>query len=512
MEKESVKETLLEIENIRKEFVGVLALDDVSLSIRKGEVHVIVGENGAGKSTLCKIICGLYPKNSGNLCFEGIDYNPRNVRDAQHTGINMIHQELNLLKHRTVAQNIYVGVEPISNKLLKTINVKKMNSDCKALLTSLGIDYIEPTMLIKNLSIAQQQMVEVAKALSHKSKLLIMDEPTSSLTEREVENLFRLTRKLRDDGVSVVYISHRMNELMEIGDRVTIMRDGKYIGTYNIGEITMDEIIMLMVGRKITKLYNRSFNEPGEEALSVRNLTGLRFRNVNLNVRRGEIVGIGGLIGAGRTELMLSIFGYDAIESGEIYLFGKKVSTKGWNPNKAIAGSMALLPEDRKGLGLILSMPIKANVVQSSLKNMFKSGIIRKKEENEAAEKYVKKLRIVTPSIDQLVENLSGGNQQKVVLAKWLCTNCDLLIFDEPTRGIDVGAKAEIYELMNELAENNCAIIMISSEINEILNLSDRIYVMKDGEIKGEIDHKKDVITQEAVLSLAMTGKAAVNE
>lgn len=480
-------------------------MDDVSFQIGHGEVHIIIGENGAGKSTLCKIIMGIYSPTAGTMKFEGKDYAPKTVNDAQDIGINMIHQELNLLQNRTVAQNIYLGREPLTR--FKTIDVKKMNRDCKELLQRLELTGIEPETLVNTLSIAQQQMVEVAKALSRNSKLLIMDEPTSSLTDQEIRVLFQLTRKLVSEGVSVVYISHRMPELKEIGDVVTVMRDGGYVGTYNIKEMEIDELIRLMVGRQITDMYHRNFNEPGEELLRTEKLTGLRFRNIDLQARRGEIVGIAGLVGAGRTELMLSLFGYDSIESGTLYLQGKEVPRKGWNPRKAIAGSVALLPEDRKDLGLILGMPISVNIIQSSFKKYFKHGILNKAVEYEQAEKFVKRLRIVTPSVHQLAGNLSGGNQQKVVLGKWLCTDSDIIIFDEPTRGIDVGAKAEIYSLMDELAGAGKCIIMISSELTEIVELSDRIYVMKDGEIAGELRRGQDEISQEIVMNLGIKGK-----
>lgn len=500
-----MSEPLLEVHNITKRFVGVLALDNVSFNIGRGEVHIVIGENGAGKSTLCKIIMGIYSRTSGTMKFDGQDYDPKSVNDAQDIGINMIHQELNLLQNRTVAQNIYLGREPLTK--FNTIDVKKMNRDCEELLNRLELEGIRPETHVNTLSIAQQQMVEVAKALSRNSKLLIMDEPTSSLTEREIQVLFKLTRKLVSEGVSVVYISHRMPELKEIGDVVTVMRDGGYVGTYNIREMELDELIRLMVGRQITDMYHRNFNEPGEEILRLVNFSGLRFRNVNFEAHRGEIVGLAGLVGAGRTELMHSLFGYEPIEGGEMYLHGKAVECKGWNPQKAIQHSAALLPEDRKDLGLILGMPISVNIIQSSFKKFFKGGILNKKIEYEQAEKYVKKLRVATPSIHQLVGNLSGGNQQKVVLGKWLCTDSDIIIFDEPTRGIDIGAKSEIYALMDELAGAGKCIIMISSELAEIVNLSDRVYVMKDGEIVGELKRGQDEITQEIVMNLGIKGK-----
>ena len=497
-------DVLLEIKNVRKEFPGVIAVNDVSFNIKKGEVHIVIGENGAGKSTLVKMVAGIYSIDGGELILDGEAYSPQNVLDAQKMGINMIHQELNMMLNRTVAQNVFVGREPV--KLGKIVDTGKMNQDCEALFKSLGID-IPPTILVKNLSIAQQQMVEVAKALSTKNRLLIMDEPTSSLTFKEIKELFRITRKLKSEGVSIVYISHRMQELFEIGDRVTVMRDGCYVGTNDVGRIQMNEIISMMVGRKIENVYNRKYNKPGKEVLQTENLTGLRFRDVSINVREGEIVGFSGLVGAGRTELAKAIFGYDSILSGKILIDGHTVKTKHHTPAKAVSYKMALLPEDRKTEGLLLSMSIKENIILSSLKHIFKRGIIKNAVIKEVAEKSVKDIRIMTTSINKKVYNLSGGNQQKVVLAKWLVTKSKLFIFDEPTRGIDIGAKSEIYGIMSDLAKEGAAVIMISSDMPELLGITDRIYVMKDGEITGEVSRDETGFTQENILSYAIEGR-----
>ncbi len=497
--------TLLEIHGLRKQFPGVLAVDDVSFSIKNGETHLVIGENGAGKSTLVKIIAGLYPADGGEMVLDGEHYAPRNVHEAQAKGVNIIHQELNLMSNRTVAQNIYIGKEPMKNKLLGVVDVEKMNRDCKALLDDLGID-ISPNCLVKDLSIAQQQMVEVAKALSTNSKLIIMDEPTSSLTEQEILNLFRITRNLRNSGVSVVYISHRMKELWEIGERVTVMRDGKYIGTYNINEIRMDELIPLMVGRKIENIYARRWNEPGDELLRTEKLSGLRFRDVDIHVRRGEVVGLAGLVGAGRTELAKAMFGYDRIESGELFIHGKKVDTKALAPVRAINMGVAFLPEDRKEEGLFVRAPIFENVTSASMKKLFGGGLISTGREVSAADRFVKQLRIATPSSKKRVGELSGGNQQKVVIAKWLCTEADIYLLDEPTRGVDIGAKAEIYELIDELVTQGAGVLMISSELQELVGIADRVYVLRDGEVIGELNRKTDAFDQETMIGMAIGG------
>ena len=479
-------------------------MNDVSFDIRKGEVHIVIGENGAGKSTLVKMVSGIYPIDGGEMYLEGERYAPENVVDAQAHGINMIHQELNMMVNRTVAQNVFIGREPKKGIL---VDEHKMNADCKALLDSIEID-IAPTAMVRDLSIAQQQMVEVAKALSTNNKLLIMDEPTSSLTQKEIDELFRITRKLRSEGVAIVYISHRMQELLEIGDRVTVMRDGCYVGTRNVKDITMDDLIPMMVGRKIENVYNREYNEPGEEALRTENLEGYRFRHVNINVRKGEIVGFAGLVGAGRTELVKALFGYDPILSGKVYLNGKEMEDKGHCPAKAVKDGVALLPEDRKSEGLLVDMSIKENIALANLRNMFKSGVVKTKNVNELADASVKELHVMTTSIEKKVYNLSGGNQQKVVIAKWLTTKSGLIIFDEPTRGIDVGAKSEIYSIMNNLAKEGNAIVMISSDLPELLGVADRVYVMKDGEITGEVPHTDaEHFNQEHILSLALEGR-----
>jgi ABC-type sugar transport system ATPase subunit len=493
---------ILEMKNITKKFPGTLALDNVNFSTNKGEVHVLMGENGAGKSTLVKILSGVYTADSGEILIDGEKVEIRNVQDSQRLGIGIIHQELNLLPNKTIYQNIFLGREPYKNKALGILDEKFMVRESRKVLENLGID-LDPKTLVVKLSIAQKQMVEVAKALQMKTRILIMDEPTSSLTRKEIDSLLKIVRKLRDEGVSIIYISHRLEEIFEIGDRITVLKDGRFVMTSGLAGLGMDTIITAMVGRKITDLYGRTaddIREGGEEVLRTVNLTGARFRNCSITMRRGEIVSLAGLIGAGRTELAKAIFGYDRVDSGEIYFFNRKVDRN--SPQKSIVMKVGFLPEDRKEEGLILTMPIKANVVQASLKKLFRRGIIKKKVEEKISLRYTKDLRLSTEDMNREVLTLSGGNQQKVVVAKWLCTQCDIFIFDEPTRGIDVGSKADIYEIMNNLAKNGAAVLIISSDQSEIVGISDRTYVMKDGEITGEL--KRPEITSEKILSLAI--------
>ncbi|MFV0363327.1 MAG: sugar ABC transporter ATP-binding protein [Suipraeoptans sp.] len=498
------KETMLKIKSLRKEYPGVVAVNDVSFDIKKGEVHIVIGENGAGKSTLVKMMAGLEAIDGGTLELEGKPYKPTNVLEAQASGVNIIHQELSMMENRTVAQNVFIGREPKKGFL---VNNNEMNRKCKALMDSLEID-IDPSTKVQDLSIAQQQMVEVAKALSFdNSKILIMDEPTSSLTTKEIENLFRITRKLKSEGVSIIYISHRMQELMEIGDRVTVMRDGSYVGTRNICDIDMQELIMMMVGRKIENAYPRTYNEPGKEVLKTENLTGLRFRNINIEIKAGEIIGVAGLVGAGRTELAKAIFGYDPIDSGKVIFNGEQINNRGYSTSKSVDANMALLPEDRKKEGLFLDMSIADNISQAVAKKVFKNGLVKKSVENEMSNKYIKELAIATTSGEKFVKELSGGNQQKVVLGKWLATESNFLVFDEPTRGIDVGAKYEIYSIMNKLAKDGAAIMMISSDLPELLGVSDRVYIMRDGEVAGEVNKDEGIFTQEGILDIALHGK-----
>ena len=491
-------DAVLELKDISKSFPGVQALDGVNLTVRKGEVHVLIGENGAGKSTLMKIISGVYPNEKGDIYFEGNPVNIRSIQEAQEMGISIIHQELNLLPYRTVAQNIFLGKEPVKNKIFNAIDEKQMNRRSKEILESLGIE-LNPETMVVNLGIAQQQMLEVAKALVFKSKVLIMDEPTATLTKREIDKLFEIIMDLRKDGVAIIYISHRLEELKQIADRISVMRDGKMIGTYKQEELSIDEMIRLMVGREIHNQYKRDYNEPGEVILKTDNISSYRFSNISFYVRRGEIVGLSGLVGAGRTEVCKAIFGYDPLEGGSVSINGK--TYKKLSPKIAKYAGVGLIPEDRKEEGLILNSSIMNNIVQASLKKLF-GWFIKKTIERKTAERYRDELRIATPGVDKLVANLSGGNQQKVVLAKWLCTEGEIFIFDEPTRGIDVGAKAEIYEILNELARCGKAILMVSSDMPEILGLCDRIYTLKDGRITAELSRQE--ATQEKMLSYSI--------
>lgn len=501
------EQVLLQATGITKYFPGTVALDAVDLTVRTGEVHVLLGENGAGKSTLVKIIAGIYTRDAGEISLNGQPVNFRRVRDAQAAGISMIHQELNLLPERTIAQNIFIGKEPRQKGGLGFIDERMMRDESRRLMHSLGLN-LDPDMPVKKLSIAQQQMVEVVKALSNQIKLIIMDEPTSSLTKTEIDMLFGIIDRLKREHVSIIYISHRMDEIARIGDRVTIMRDGKYVDNIPVAGMDIRDVVAKMVGRKIENLYQRTYQNPGAEVLRTESLSGLRFRNVSIALREREIVSLAGLIGAGRTEIAKSIFGYDPIESGRLYLFGQQVRRT--TPMASVRKGVAFLPENRKEEGLFLKMSIKNNMIAASMHKYFGAGIIRDKKERLNAERFRKELRIASPGIEKLVGELSGGNQQKVVIAKWLAPDCRIYIFDEPTRGIDVGAKAEIYQLLDRLAAEGAAILMISSEMNEVIGLSDRVYVIREGEVAAEFPHQD--LTQEMIIANAISAGAAANE
>ena len=491
---------VLQLEGISKQFPGVKALDDVSFALRRGEVHMLVGENGAGKSTLIKILAGAHRHDTGRIVINGQPAEIQNPAQALALGVSVIYQEFNLVPFLSVAQNIFLGREPRHGKIPGLIDHARMNAESQALLDSLGVD-IDPRSTVHYLGVAQQQMVEVAKALSVKARIVVMDEPTSALTTREIEQLFAAIRRLTSRGVSVIYISHRLEEVFQIGDRVTVLRDGKWITTLTIRDATMEGIIQAMVGRTIDRMFPRDFlAEKGEVALAARNVhrEGV-LHDINLTVRRGEIVGLAGLVGAGRTELARVIFGADPHDTGEVTIFGRSVRG---SPAGCVAIGVGFLPEDRKREGLALILPLRENVVMASLRRLFPSGILRRAKEREVVTDFVRSLDIATPSINRMTKFLSGGTQQKVVLAKWLCTQSRFLIFDEPTRGIDVGAKAEIHHLMNELVKQGAAILMISSDLPEVLNMSDRIYVMHKGRIAKEFSREE--ATQEAILRHAM--------
>jgi ribose transport system ATP-binding protein len=490
---------LLSAKDISKNFGPTHALKNVDIEVEAGKVVVLLGENGAGKSTLVKIISGVYQRDSGDILVNGKAVNFRGVRDAQRMGISIIHQELNLLPDRTIAQNIFVGREPKIGGVL--VDYKKMVKDSRALLKKLGLN-LNPNMLVKKLSIAQQQMIEVTKALSFNLKLLIMDEPTSSLTSQEIDKLFDIIRILKGNNIGIIYISHRMNEIRVVGDQIMIMRDGERIDMMDAKTADINDVVVKMVGRKVEMLYHRNYNLPGEKILETKKLSGLRFRDLNINIRAGEIVSLAGLVGAGRTEIAKAIFGYDPITGGSFSINGKEV--KNPNPEKCVRLGMAFVPEDRKNEGLVLPMSIKQNIVASSLNKLFASYFVNPKVEKSKAEDLRVLLRIACASVDHSVNELSGGNQQKVVVAKWLLTDAKVFIFDEPTRGIDVGAKAEIYQLLDRLAGQGIAILMISSEMNEVVNLSDRVYVMCEGDMVREFIG--DQIDQKEIIACTIGG------
>jgi ribose transport system ATP-binding protein len=492
--------TLLKMEGISKSFPGVKALSDVQLELRSGEVHALVGENGAGKSTLMKVLTGIYQRDSGKIMLEGNEVDVPNTKAAQELGIGIVHQELNLASDLTVAQNIFIGREPRKGFKL-WLDEKKLNQDAQDLIKRLNLK-LNPKDYVGDLTVAKQQMVEIAKALSFDSKILIMDEPTAALTGSEIDALFEIIDQLRQSGVGIVYISHRMDELKRITDRMTIMRDGSYIGTVNTKEATIDEIISMMVGRKITVGTTPEIKtQKNETVLEVRGLNrGSILKDINFNLKKGEILGFSGLMGAGRTEVARAIFGADPIDSGEIYIKGKQIQIK--NPHEAVQNGIGYLSEDRKQFGVMVDLDVKSNIAISSL-NRFSQflGWANAQQISNNAEEMIDKLKIKTPSSDQQVKLLSGGNQQKVVIAKWLTRDCDILIFDEPTRGIDVGAKGEIYKLLNDLAAQGKSIIMISSELPEILRMSHRIITMCEGRITGELVNEN--VTQEMIMSYA---------
>lgn len=494
----------LRLVGISKSFPGVRALNNVHLEVRKGEVHGLVGENGAGKSTLMKILSGAYAKDEGEIFWQGEKVDIRKPKDSEELGIAIIYQEFNLVPQLSISENIWLGREHLKNNTLMLMDWKKTHQKTRDLLGELNLE-IDPTRPVFGLGVATQQMIEIAKALSLNAKLIIMDEPTSALSSTEIEQLFTVIQKLKNKGVSIIFISHHLDEVFEICDRGTVLRDGNYIATIDPRQTTKDQLIQLMVGRTLDQQYPKIFAERGEEALRVENLSSKEgLRDINFSAYTGEILGIAGLVGAGRTELVRAIFGADPIESGVITIFGKV--TKVDSPQTAIRAGMGLLPEDRKYEGLVLKLSVKQNISMASLDNIEKHGLLQLKVEKMRAMDFINKLRIATPSIEQLVQYLSGGNQQKVVLAKWLASQSRLLIFDEPTRGIDVGAKVEVYNLMNNLVENGVAVIMVSSEMPELLGMSDRILVIHQGTVAGIFNRAE--ATQEKILSAAMGVKS----
>ena len=499
---------VLEAKGIMKTFPGVKALQDVDFALEPQEIHALMGENGAGKSTLVKVLTGVYQADGGTITIgDKVLQRIETTKQAFDLGISVIHQELNLLPHLDVATNIYIGRLP--KTALGLVDWKKVHADADEVLRQVAADF-DSHDIVRDLSVSQQQLVEIAKSVSRNSKILFFDEPTTSLTPAEVQNLFRIMRNLKEQGITMVYISHKLDEIEEIADRITVMRDGRKVMTKNMKDVSMDEIISAMVGGMITNRYPKNYVEIGGPIFEVKDLNrkGV-LHDINFTLRSGEILGITGLMGAGRTELARAIFGADPIDSGEIFVEGKKVKIR--NVSDAINAGIGLLTEDRKTQGLLLNLSVNDNTAIAALnskkasKKLTVRGMLHKKKIRENTELYCKKLQVKTPSIQQKVVNLSGGNQQKVIIGKWLSTDSKILIFDEPTRGIDVGTKAEIYKIMEELAASGVGIIMISTELPETLGISDRVLVMRKGRIVAELDPKK-TSEEEIVSYSAMEG------
>lgn len=491
---------LLEMDDITVEFPGVLALDKVHFDARRGEVHVLLGENGAGKSTIMKVLAGVNTQYQGRIVFKGEEIVARSIEEQRQRGVSIIFQEMNLLKNLTVAENIFLGRQPTNS--IGQVDWKRMNQDAHALLDSIN-STISEKAVVSSLSVGQMQMVEIAKALSFESDIIIMDEPTSALTEKEVDSLFAVIRDLKAKGLAIVYISHRLEEILEIGDRLTILRDGKYVDTVNVADITMDEMVTMMVGREMEDYYPKVSVVPGKEILRVEKIRqGTTLKDVSFYARAGEITGFYGLMGAGRTELMRAVFGADRFDSGKIFLRGKETRIRSCEDAKK--KGIVLLTEDRKNQGLILDFTISENISLSNLNAIKGPWGLSMKKEHENTTRLTESIRVKTPSLKQKAKNLSGGNQQKVVICKWLNTEFDVIIFDEPTRGIDVGAKVEIYKIMNSLKEQGKAVIVVSSELTECMNISDRIYVMHEGEMTGLLEREAmNSLTEEQVVSYA---------
>lgn len=495
------RSTVLELRNINKSFPGVKALSNMNFNLAKGEVHALVGENGAGKSTLMKIISGAYKKDSGEIFFEGKEIEITSPKQSEMLGISIIYQELNLINRMTVAENVFLGRHPKINGL---VNWNKMNREAKSLFDKFGIDMNVKAMLHK-ISIAQQQIVEIVKAVSINAKVVIMDEPTSSLTSHETEVLFRIIKNLKERGISVVFITHRLDEIYAICDRMTILRDGSFVCSSNVENMTKREMIAAMIGRELTQQFPSRNVEKGKIVFEAHSLVDYerRVKNVSFNVKSGEVVGFAGLVGAGRTETMRLVFGVDKKKEGRTLIDGVEVNIK--NPQEAISYGLGFVTENRKEEGLFLKTAVATNIVMVNPKKVMNAGMfLSSKKEKEFALKYVDALRVATPSINQRVMFLSGGNQQKVVLAKWLYADSRILVFDEPTRGIDVGAKREIYEIINDLAAQGKAIIIVSSDMEEIMGVCDRIYVMHEGIISGEL--QSNDFTQQRITEYAVGG------
>jgi ribose transport system ATP-binding protein len=491
---------LVSMEGIEKSFPGVHALNQCRFQLRAGEVHALLGENGAGKSTMMKVLAGIYAPDAGRILYKGTEVTIAGPRAAQALGISMIHQELNLMPHLTLAQNVFIGREP-RRGVRFWLNEGALNAQTEQLFQSMHLN-LDPSTKVADLTVAKQQMVEIAKALSYHSEVLIMDEPTAALTETEIDELFRMINQLRARGVGIVYISHRLEEIKRICNRITIMRDGHYINTVDAQDVSIDQIISMMVGRTIYESAPEVPDRPNQETvLAVKGLNRAGvLKDINFTLKKGEILGFAGLMGAGRTEVARAVFGADRIDTGEIYVQGRRAQIK--TPSDAVRYGIGYLSEDRKRYGLALGMDVESNVVLAAFKKFLgRLGWVNRGKTRRTAQQYVETLAIKTPTIQQRVRNLSGGNQQKVVIGKWLTADTDILIFDEPTRGIDVGAKSEIYKLLNDLAHQGKSIIMISSELPEVLRMSHRIIVMCEGRITGELSAAE--ATQEGIMKYA---------
>lgn len=488
---------VLRMENITKTFPGVRALDDVSIDLRRGEVLGILGENGAGKSTLIKILAGNYIKDSGDIYIEGNKIEIRSPGEAMNAGIRVIYQELNTIDNLTVTENIFVG-EQIVKGPLRIIDWKTMVKKAKELLDTLNVK-LDPNAVIGDLSVSEKQIVEIAKAISREAKILVMDEPTAALSEDEINSLFKIIKTLKERDVSIIYISHRLKEIFEIADRVTVLRDGKKVGTEYIKETDDNRLVTMMVGRDIKDMYPKKEVPIGETVMEVKNLVAEGINDVSFKLRKGEILGIFGLLGSGRTSLVKTLFGANKIRGGQIIINGKKATIK--SPSHARDEKVGLVPLDRKAEGLALIMGVKENITLANIGDLGNSFLINRSKERDKAKKWVDEVGIRTPTVDQEVNSLSGGNQQKVVVAKWLESGSQIIILNEPTRGIDVGAKIEIYKLMEELCEKGSSIIMISSELPEIMSIADRIITMNQGRFTGE--YKRKEATEEGLLQKA---------
>lgn len=491
-------EVLLEMKDIVKEFPGVKALNHVSLTVKKGTVHALMGENGAGKSTLMKCLFGMYEKNEGHIFLEGKEVDFKTAKEALENGVAMVHQELNQALKRNVMDNIWLGRYPHVGGIFTS--EKKMYDDTKAIFDELGVD-VDPKRIMSTMPVSQRQMVEIAKAVSFHSKIIVFDEPTSSLTEKEVEHLFTIINMLRDRGCGIIYISHKMEEILRISDEVTIMRDGTWVATKPASELTMNEIIKLMVGRELTNRFPPKTNKVGDPLLEVEDLTAMysHIRDISFVLKKGEVLGIAGLDGSGRTEVLENIFGVATRKSGTIKLHGKELANK--TAQESIQNKFALLTEERRATGIFGILDIKENTTISSLKKYMKGPLLDDTKMREVTDWSIKAMRIKTPNQETKIRSLSGGNQQKVILGRWLLTEPEVLLLDEPTRGIDVGAKYEIYQLILDLAGQGKGVIMVSSEMAELLGVCDRILVMSGGRLAGEVDAKST--TQEEIMTLA---------